>query len=192
MFRKGVVTGLVLALTVTMALAGSDLWIHVKVDDEGRNGDKVRVNIPMSLVKEVLPLIRHDGLRDGKIRLSELGHEIGDLDVEGLEDLDVRALWDAIRKLEDAEFVTVEGDDENVRVYKEGNFMLVEVDGGRDRVNIRVPLEVVGALFSGEPGELDLLAAIDALGNYTDGDLVHVQDGDSTVRIWIDNRNESD
>jgi len=192
MIRKGVLTGLVLALTATMALAGSDLWIHVKVDEGGRHGEKVRVNIPMSLVMEVLPLIRHEGLRDGKVRLSELHHEIDDLDVEGLKDLDVRALWDAVRKLDDAEFVTVEGDDENVRVYKEGNFMLVKVEDGRDRVNIRVPLEVVGALFSGEPGELDLLAAIKTLGNYTDGDLVHVEDGHSTVRIWIDDRNQSD
>ena len=128
----------------------------------------------MSLVMEVLPLIRHDMLRDGKVRLAGLEDEIGDLEVEGLDELDVRALWESIRKLEDAEFVTVEGDRENVRVYKQGDFVLIEVEEGRDRVNIRVPLEVVGALFSGDPGELDLLAAVEALGRYTDGDLVTV------------------
>ena len=41
--------GLVLGLTATLALGGtSDLWIHVKVEDDGGRGEKVNINIPLS------------------------------------------------------------------------------------------------------------------------------------------------
>ena len=177
--------GLVLGLTATLALGGtSDLWIHVKVEDDGGRGEKVNINIPLSLVEEVLPLLEHDLLRDGKLRLD-------DLDID-LASLDLREMWRSIRDLDDAEFVRIESDDEDVRVFKEGEFLLVEIADHHDIVNVRIPLQVVGALFSGDPGELDVLAAVEALGRHGQGDLVQVEDGSSRVRIWIDDRNESD
>jgi len=58
---------------------------------------------------------------------------------------------------------------------------------------VRFPLAVVDALFSGEPGELDLLAAVEALSRHGQGgDLVRVNDGDTKVRIWIDDINSED
>ena len=48
-----------------------------------------------------------------------------------------------------------------------------------------MPLEVVDAMVAGKDGELDLLAALEALADY-DGDLVTVESEDSFVRIWID------
>ena len=63
---------------------------------------------------------------------------------------------------------------------------------GGDQVEIRVPISVLDALVSGDDDELDLLAAVRALGEHEEETLVMVQETDSTVRIWIDRKNESD
>lgn len=184
MRRKLTIGALVMALAMPLALAGgSGLWLHVKVDD----GDEtVRVNVPLSLVESILPAIHVDEMQGGKLRIDAFD----DADLEGV---DLPQLWQAVRDLDDAEFVTIDGRHENVRVYKEGDFLRMDVEEhGDEHVAVRVPMEVVDALFSGEPGELDLLAALNALGRYTTEDLVHIQDGRSVVRIWVDARNTID
>ena len=50
--------GLVLGLMATLALGGtSDLWLHVKVEDDRGRGESVNINLPLSVVEDVLPLI---------------------------------------------------------------------------------------------------------------------------------------
>jgi hypothetical protein len=163
-------------LLASSALA-ADRWLHVRVE-EG-DGERVRVNIPLSLVEKVLPLVESEELKQGKVRIGE--QEMGNTDL--------RRIWEAVRATEDAEFVTVQGPRENVRVAKAGNFLVVKATEGTERketVNVRVPLRVVDALFSGDSDELDIVAAVRALGAHDDGDLVTVDDGDSKVRIWVD------
>ena len=41
-------------------------------------------------------------------------------------------------------------------------------------------------MFGGRNDEIDLIAALDALTDHADGDLVTVESDDSSVRIWID------
>ena len=183
MLRKTLSIALVVALAVGASLAStSGLWIHIKVDDDG---ERVRINIPMSLVAELLPLVHTDELHNGRIRL-------GALDLDEFGDMDLRAIWEILRDAEDAEFVRVQSDDADIRVVKEGDWFLVETteDSRADKVvNVRIPLAVVDALFSGDADELDLMAALEALGDYGQGDLVQVRDGDTTIRIWVDDRN---
>jgi hypothetical protein len=175
---------LALALAAPAAAAGrSDLWLHVKVDDDDA---RVRVNVPLSLVEEMLPAIEVDELRGGKLRIDAI-------DTGELEGVDLRELWRAVNELGDTEFVKVDGDDEQLRVYKEGDLMRLDVEGdGDEKVAIRIPLDVVGALFSGEPGELDLLAALAALGRHTGTDLITVQNGDKQVRVWVDSKSTAE
>ena len=182
--KSKAILGMALALMLATGATASDLWVHVKVDD---GDEKVRVNIPLSLVENLLPLINVDPLRHGKLR-------IDGFDLDEFDDIDVRELFRSIRNLDDAEFVSVQGDDhEQIRVYKEGSFIMITFeDSGDERGFVRIPLDVVGALFSGESNELDLLAALEELGRHADGDLVQIQDGDTSVRIWIDNQNVSD
>ncbi len=159
--------------------AGAEKWLHVRVEENGPRGERVSVNVPLELVERMLPLISIDELQHGKL----------DLD-DDLEGIDLRELAAALRDAPDADFVTVEGQDENVRVSKEGEFLVVRVqEQGRhsdENVRIRMPLAVVDALFSGEPHELDLIAALEALGEYSDGALVDVESDDGSVRVWID------
>lgn len=178
--------GLVLAASLAMA-GGGDRWLHVRVEEGGDDGERVRVNIPLSLVESILPHIEVDVLQHGRIDLDEILED--ELDGE----IDVRAILEEIRNVDDAEFVTVESPHENVRISKEKGFILVHVEelDGDETVYVRIPLTVVDAMLVPDSNELDLAAAVRALGDYGDGDLVTVESRNEMVRIWIDDKNVS-
>ena len=178
-------------LGATMALAQApERWFHIRVVSTDAKGEIVRVNVPMSVAEQVLPAIHAKGLNDGKVRIHGK-----------VNDVDVRALLDAVAKSPDNEFVTVESRDENVRVAKSGEYLLVKVRDhqGKDKekpeqVDVKVPISVVKALLSNTESkdELNVLAALQALKAYENLDLVTVTDNDQTVRIWVDSRNTTD
>ena len=194
--KKMLVIGGVLAMAAAMAMAApakkgtasstADKWLHVRVQDgSGESMETVHVNVPLSLAEAVVPAIKVDRLHDGKVRLED-----GDLK---FEEVDFRQILQALRDTKDGNFVTIEGND-NVRVAKQGGHLIVKVQEGRgsgSKVDAKLPMAVVEALFTGEKNELNLLAAIRALGEHSDGVLVTVDDKDSKVRIWIDSQNES-
>jgi hypothetical protein len=160
-----------------------DRWLHVRVISSDSKGDTVRVNVPLELAEKVLPTINKDRIHDGKVRI----------DSAHVNDVDLRALVDAIRTTKDGEFVTVQSNDCDVRVAKENNHLIVHVlDKNRSKksqVEIKVPMKVIDALFSAGKDELDLVAALHALSAQGDTELVSVKDEDNTVRIWLDSKN---
>jgi hypothetical protein len=181
---KRISLALALLVVSTPSFAGSR-WLHVRVDEKGADGDKVRVNIPLSLVEKILPLIEDEEIKGGKVRLGR----------DDLDRADLKKIWEAVRSTEDAEFVTVQGTRENVRVAKAGSYLVVKATDGSDKdrketVNVKVPLRVVDALLSGDPDELNLLAAVRALGDENDGDLVSVEGDGDHVRIWVDSQEQ--
>jgi hypothetical protein len=196
---RRLLTGLLVlfALAIAPLAFAAERWVHVKVDDGGEDGERVRVNLPLSLAEKVLPTINSNKLHNGKVKVKE----------RAFEEVDLHALLDAVRTAPDNEYVTVESAHDNVRVAKSGGFLLIKVreTGHRWRsaektgeskkentVDIKVPFTVVNALLSGEKDELDLLAAIRVLKESGDLELVTVKDGSESVRIWIDSRNTAD
>ena len=185
--------GAAFAVVVSISLAAplsraagtsSDKWLHVLV--EGRNGkaETVRVNLPLSLAEKIVPIIQDEKLQKGRLKLGS----------EELSGIDLQKVWDTVRSSQDAEYVTVESEGQKIRVAKSGEYLLVKADESREKpskVEVRIPLSVVDALLSGPRGELNLQAAIEALGATGDGDLVTVADDENDVRIWIDRRNSS-
>ena len=170
-------------LTCSPALAATQgQWIHVAVDQPGEDGAVVRVNVPLELAVKVLPLVHHEGISGGKVRM-----HVGSDDVSAA---DLRAILEAVRSSRDGEYVTVDGPRQKVRVAKRSGFLLVQIDENKETpktVDVKVPLAVVDALLAGVEGdELNVAAAIDALAKQGSGDLVTVKDGDSHVRIWVD------
>jgi hypothetical protein len=183
--RRIVLLGmLVAALSAASSAAASGQWLHVAVDEHGPDGETVRVNLPVELVIKVLPLVRHENFADGKVRV-----EFGE---EDMSPADLRAIWEAVRSSTDGDFVTVDGPKEKVRAAKRGGFLLVEAEEGGEKsehVEVRIPLTVVDALFSGvERNELNVAAAVLALARHGDTDLVTVSGPEERVRIWIDSR----
>ncbi|MEE9234743.1 MAG: hypothetical protein V3U28_04805 [Candidatus Acidoferrales bacterium] len=180
-----------LALTIGWALAPPlaaqttpQRWLHVTVDERGEDAETVRINLPLNVVEAILPTIYVDPVRGGKLKLSQLR----------IQQVDIRALLEAIRNAPDNEFVTVESARETVRIAKEGGYLLVNVDKRNDEgeleeeVDIRIPFAVVDALLSAGEDELDLVAGVRALAAHGERTLVTVNKQDSRVRIWVDSR----
>ncbi len=177
-------------LAATAAIAGQatqpERWLHVRVDNQEAKGEMVRINVPLSMAEKVLPAIHNHKLHNGRVSVSQ-AHVNG---------VDLRALLDAVRSSRDGEFVTMQGTTGEVRVVKQAGYLMVHVrenkEASKKRVEIRVPLAVVDALISSGSNELDLVAALRALGAHDDTELVSIKDDKSTVRIWLDSKNTSE
>jgi len=142
MKKSGAGLMLCLLLGATGLAQQKDRSLHVRVKDTGTRPETVTVNLPLSLAEKVLPAINAQELRRGKVRLR-------DADLNGV---DLRALLDAVRTTAEGEFVKVESPEEDVRVAKEGDHMLIRVRENHhhaQRVDVRVPMAVVNAMVSG-------------------------------------------
>ncbi len=202
MKRTAIILVALMAITATLAgAATTDRWLHIRVEENDGRGEKVKINLPLSMLAKLagaIDLEEIDGhtFHGGRIR-------IDDADIDHV---DLRAMWNAVKEADDMEFVSIESTSENVTVAKDQGYLLVRVRSGRDdddeesgddrqrgeRVNVRVPLAVVDALLSAGENEFDLQAALMALAESGEGELVLVEDGDSSVRIWIDDSNTSE
>src|SRR5437763_15451912 len=172
--------------TSSASVSSKDRWLHVRVICTDAKGDTVRVNVPLELAEKVLPAVNHDRLHNGKVRINDAR----------MDDVDLRALMEAIRSAKDGEYVTVQGSGNDVRVAKEGNHLMIHVvdksGPKKSQVEVTVPMKVVEALLSAGKDELDLVAALHALGTQGDVELVSVKDSENTVKVWLDSKNVAD
>jgi len=167
-------------------VASQDRWLHVRVTNPDSKEETVRVNVPLELAEKVLPTINRDRLQNGRVKINEIDHH----------GVDLRALIDAVRSSRDGEFVTVQNKESDVRVAKQNGYLFVHVfeknHPKKSQVEVKVPMKVVDALFSGGTDELDLVAGLHALSSQGDTELVSVKSEDNTVRIWLDSKNISE
>ncbi len=172
--------------TQSTVSASKDRWLHIRVISSDAKGETVRVNVPLELAEKVLPAIHQERIHDGKVKI----------DNAHVNDVDLRALVEAIRTTKDGEFVTVQSNDCDVRVAKQSNHLIVHVfdkqNSKKSEVEVKVPMKVIDALFSAGKDELDLVAALHALAGQGDTELVSVKDHENTVRVWLDSKNVTD
>ncbi|PWT90646.1 MAG: hypothetical protein C5B54_06795 [Acidobacteria bacterium] len=177
---------LVLAiLSVSLsAQASTQQWVHLRVENQkGHKGpEKVKVNIPVSLMETLVPMVEEEGIKEGKIKIEDK-----DIDIRQL-----RKVWSALKQEGDNEYVSVESDDTNLHVKKEGNYLIVRTDEkSKSQVDIQIPVSVVDAMLSGQDDELNLMAALQALKDSKVKDFISIKDEDTTVHVWIDENNEA-
>jgi hypothetical protein len=157
----------------------TERYLHVRVDG-ATAGERVRVNVPLSLAEKILPAIDSGDLHNGRVRICKAD----------LDNVDIRAILDAVRTSPDNEFVTVEEHDQHVRVAKSGGNLVVHVidkDRHPETVDVTIPMTVVDALVAtAKSDELDIAAAIRALSDAGASFLVTVHDAEQDVRIWVD------
>ncbi len=183
MNRRITVTGILLALVLTAGFASAgEQWLHIKVEDRGYSDENVNINLPISMIEAILPMIDTPEFRGGML---DLRMHVDDDDFHGI---DFRRVLEALRDAPDADFVTVSSDDENVRVAKADGMLTIHVDSRRDseKVRVKIPLAVVDAMLGDDPYRIDLMAGLRTLADYGGGDLVTVESDDESVRIWID------
>lgn len=158
-------------------------WIHVQVTEPGEDGKNARVNLPLALAEVALNVISGEILSKGQIKLDK-----HDVSVE-----DIRLMWNELKASGDAEFLTMQEKDKQIRIVREGDRIRIHVDkagegaedAGDKQVRIEVPVTLVDALLGGESDRLDLQAALAELTEKR-GDIVTVRDGEKQVRVWID------
>jgi hypothetical protein len=180
-----------LLMGAAAAEAKTDLWLHIKVHD-GNDDSRVSLNLPLSVVEAATPLIPEEARTASQLRVD--GH---DLSVQ-----DLRRIWREVQRQPDAAYVTIDEGHARVRVARSGGYLLIraadrdappEAGGsGRDRlsagqhVEVRIPVPVVDALLQGAGDRFDLAAAVAALARTGEGELVTVNGGHETVRMWVD------
>jgi hypothetical protein len=198
--RKSIQAGIgLLALVAASAapVAAQTPWLHVRVE-EAKDASKVSVNLPLTVVEAVLRATPDLIESHGRIHFDrEFDSAHGR---HGLKLADLRRAWKELAAVGDAELVTVESEDENVKVVRKGDVVQVFVDHkprtdkegktkkGAEQVRVEIPVSLVDALLSGEGEEANIEAAIVELKKRR-GDIVRVQDDDSHVRVWIDEQN---
>lgn len=179
---------------VALAATPPERWLHVSVIDKD-SGETVRVNVPISMAEKVLGTIHQGNLHEGKIRID--GHFN--------DDVDLRALLEAVRTAPDNEFVSVQSPHEDVSVAKVGGNLVIHVrengkkgekkDGEKkddSRVEVTVPMKVVDTLVANGSKDIDVAAALRVLGEMGDMTLVTVQEAEQSVRIWVDSKNRTE
>ena len=169
--RKSILAGVGL-LALAGATAGTvaaqsapTAWLHVRVD-EVRDNTKVSVNLPLSVVEAVLKASPEILEKHGRVHIGK--HH-------GLELADLRRVWKELAAVGDAELVSVESDDENVKVQRKGDVVQVFVEKkpwtdkegrkrkGGDNVRVEIPVSLVDAFLSGEGEYGNVEAAIGEL-----------------------------
>ena len=153
--------------------AEAEHWLHVRVLD---GEDKIAVNLPIELVAAVLDAAESEHYRHGRLVVEdqEFDHEL------------VTAILAAATKSKDGEFVRIEeADGGRVRIHKEKDTLFVDIDDDDENVRVALPMAVVRAMLDGDSETLNVKAALEELGK-RGGALVTVNDGESTVRVWVD------
>jgi hypothetical protein len=174
---KNILGAALIALTfVTGPAAAADLWLHVKVDG-GKNGEQAAINLPLSMVDTLAPMIHGEASGAGRVHIKDRDYSVAEL----------RRVWRQLEDGPDATYVTVNEADSKVRVAKQSGYLVVESSdrGQGENVQARIPLPVVRALLSGSDDEIDVGAALQALARQGEGELITVT-GDETVRMWVD------
>lgn len=195
--KKSILAGAGVGLLALLPLGAAQLaaqtatpWLHVRVE-EAKQASRVAVNLPLSVVEAVLKASPEMIEKHGKLHL---GRD------HGLKLADLRRVWKELAAAGDAELVSVESEDESVKVQRKGDLVQVFVDQkarvdkdgkqrkGAEQVRVEIPVSLVDALLSGEGDEANIEAAVVELRKRR-GDIVRVQDDDSQVRVWIDEQN---
>ncbi|HEY7351454.1 MAG TPA: hypothetical protein VH596_01690 [Terriglobales bacterium] len=169
-------------LAATFALAVTSVrYLHVRVSNPATH-ELVRVNVPLQLAEKVIPAINHGQLQNGKVSIGNFK----------ADNVNVRAILDALKTAPEGEFVSVQDTGDDVRVAKEHGQLVVHVidKKSNENVDVTVPWEVAQALISdADENQLNVEAAIKALETVGDTTLVRVSGHDDNVRVWIDSRN---
>jgi hypothetical protein len=160
--------------------AAADLWLHIDVNGKG---DQANINLPLSMVRNMAPMLEDKGHGHGSKRI-----HVRDKDLSVSE---LRQAWREIANGPDTNYITVKDQDSDVHIGKQGDYLRLKAKdrgGDGEDVDLKIPLDVVAALFSSDGDELNFGAALDALARRGEGELLTVNGNDETVRIWVDSR----
>ena len=180
--RKITVTIFALPLIAILSLPviaqqKKDPWLHVEVRESKEDPEIIKVNLPFSMVDVALKIAKDKKLNDGRLKLDSTELSVPDL----------KNMWNEFKKAGNADFVSVEKKNETVKISREGNYLLIKVsENKQQKVDLRVPVEVVDALLAVPGNELDIKGALVAMQQKGSSEILTVNDNNTKVRIWVD------
>jgi len=171
--RGALMLALVMALTAAGPAAfarpsngGDVIWLKVEIHDASSDRAHVKVNVPLSLIEVVIDSI------DKREFMASIQHEHPSLDLP--------KLWHEVRDMRGADFVTVETDKENVRVWKDDDFFRIDVEKGEDGdtdIEVKLPLAIMDYMFESKVSRLQ---------GHLPVTIVQMHDEDHSVKIWLE------
>ena len=173
-----------------------DLWVHVAVEEPDGEEIRIRINFPLRYAEKLLPLMNNGKVHQGRVRI-----DIDDSDM-GADDL--LAAWRAVKEAREGQFVPIDppdrrSRDEQVEAARVGETLVIRARDEDSRAQIRLPMRVAEMLVEAaadtdrdDTAELDLAAIVRDMREIGPGEIVTATDGDSLVRIWIDDDEESE
>jgi len=169
-----------LVLTPFAAAAASTdeplLMLRVDVSGKGSDIPHVKVSLPLSLIDVVIDSVDINSIAK---------------DVKSKHEIDIRKLWREIRNAKVDEFVTVEKDNNKVKVYKEGETFRVSVqepDYDSPNVEIRIPFSVMDYLTEEHEGGLKLSDMVAGLKSTLPLTIVEAHHDGENVKVWIEQK----
>ena len=151
--------------------------MRVEVLDQGGEHQKVKVNVPLSLIEVVIDSI------DKREFMSQIE--------EDHPSLDIPKLWREVRKMEGSDFITVESDKANVRVWKDRQYFRINVQEegfSEPNVEVKLPLAIMDYVFETRSKDLNFQDLVDQLRGHLPITLVTAKHDDATVKIWLEER----
>jgi len=159
-----------------VAAADKDLiWLRVEVHDRGGEHQKVKVNVPLSLIEVVGDSI------DKRAFMSNLR--------QTPPSLGIPKRWREIRKMDGGDFMTVESEKEHVRVWKDDEFFRVNVQEegfSEPNIEVKLPLAVMDYVFESKAKDLNFQDLVDQLRGHLPLTLVTAKHDDESVKIWLE------
>jgi len=151
------------------------IWLHVEVNDQAGEHQKVKVNVPLSLIDIVVDSI------DKREFMSNLE--------EGHPSLDIPKLWREVRKMNGSDFVTVESEKEHVRVWKDNEFFRINVQEegySEPNIEVKLPLAIMDYVFESRTKDLNFEDLVDQLRGHLPLTLVTLKHEENRVKIWLE------
>jgi hypothetical protein len=172
MVKLAAVLAVPFALLATMASLGV---VVVDVQEGGPDGHRIIVPAPLVLAQAALAVAPAIAGEEMRLPTEEIPH------VEVARDI-IKALAEA----PDGILVKVEEPDEQVEIRKEGDKIVVRVQGknGED-LSVNAPLSLALSALPDADGSISAVKMAGALGTVRFTDLVDVHDGDTHVRVWV-------
>lgn len=153
------------------------IWLNVEVNGADAAVPKVKINMPISLIEVVINSI------DTTEVMQHLKTEKG---------IDLTVLWQNLRDADVDEFVSIDSEDAQVKVFKEGQNLRVTVkEAGFDEPNVqvRVPFTVMDFLIEGATqNEFRLSQLVEQLRGNLPLVLLEANHDEENVKIWIEER----
>jgi len=166
------VIGFLVAPAIFVGLLLSADYAIVDVREGGPDGVHIIVPVPLSLARLALTFAPAEAKY---VQVPEIA-----------EYLDyAERIVEELRMAPDGVLVSVEDRDESVLVEKVGETLEVHVKASDAVIDVTVPLDAVLDVLRAYDGEgFDTRDLIRAIGR-AHGDVVHVRDGDTEVKIWV-------